>query len=171
MSWSRTFRYGLIAALVITAPMFLPHLFMTPDPGWFRFSELVGYTGMVLAMSAAVFAIRSDRATVAGAYGFGRGVKAGSAVSLVAGVLFGLLTWLYLETVGHKLMPALWDYYSAQLAARELPLDQLAIEQKAMEEMRGLFFSPAFHGAVMAGTVFLIGLIETLLGAWLLRRR
>lgn len=171
MAWSRCLRYGLLAALVISAPMYLPHLFLEPDPAWFRMSEIVGYTGMVLGMSATVLAIRSDRQTVAGGYGFARGLRTGSVVALTAALLFGLFTWVYLSTVGNKLMPALWDYYTAQLAARELPLEQLAIERQALEEMRGLFFSPVFHGAVMAGTVFLIGLIETLLGAWLLRRR
>lgn len=170
MPLTTLFRYGLIAALVISAPMFLPHLFMEPDPAWFRMSEVVGYTGMVLAMSATVFAIRSERAATIGAYGFARGLRTGSLVALLAGLLFGLFTWVYMMTLGAKLMPALWDFYTQQLAARELPLEQLRIEQAALNEMRGLFFSPAFHGAVMAGTVLLIGLLETLIAAWALRR-
>jgi hypothetical protein len=128
-----------------------------------RWGEVVGYTAMILAMTATFFAMRAEAARN-GPLSFGRALIVGALVSLVAGVIFGLATWGFYAWWGDALPQALYEFYRAKAAGDPAKLAEL-------ETMRGFLFNRPLQAAVMAATVFMIGLIESLIGAVVVSRR
>lgn len=155
-------RLGLLAGAVVCVLMFAPILLVGPDPAWMEIGEIVGYTSMVLAMSATYFAMRAERRK-RGTLGFGPAFRTGLAVSLVASVVFGFATWGFLAMMGDALPQALYEFYRIKASGDPAKLAEL-------ESMKALLFNPPLQGALMFATVFLIGLIETLIGAWIVSR-
>ncbi|HVE89436.1 MAG TPA: DUF4199 domain-containing protein [Burkholderiaceae bacterium] len=155
-------RLGLLAGAVISVLMFAPFLLVGPDPAWMEVGEIFGYTSMVLAMSVTYFAMRAERRK-RGTLGFGPAFRTGIAVSLVASVVFGLTTWGFLAMMGDTLPQAMVEFYRVKAGDDPAKLAEL-------ESMKPLLFNPPLQAALMFATVFLIGLVESLVGAWIVSR-
>ena len=155
-------RLGLLAGAVICVLMFAPILLVGPDPAWMEVGEIFGYTSMVLAMSATYFSMRSERRK-RGTLSFGAAFRIGVAVSLVASVVFGIATWGFLAMMGDTLPQAMVEFYRAKASGDPAKLAEL-------ESMKALLFNPFLQGALMFATVLLIGLMESLIGAWIVSR-
>lgn len=163
-------RYGTIAAALITVLLFLPYFLFGARPEWMKMGEVVGYASMLLCLSATYFAMRAE-ARRRGTIGYGSALAVGVGVSAVAGLLFGLATWVFYAMVGDALPEALIAFYQQQI--RDSGAAQAAIDSQleALEGMRPFFYNRPLQGAVMAATVFLIGVLESLIGAFFASRR
>lgn len=155
-------RLGLLAGGTVCVLMFAPILIVGPDPAWFRVGEVFGYTSMVLAMSATYFAMRAERRQL-GRLSFGHAFRIGVMVSLLASVIFGIATWVFYSMMGDRLPQALYDFYVTQASGNPARLAEL-------ESMKGFFFNRPLQAALMFATVFLIGLVESVIGAWIVSR-
>jgi hypothetical protein len=162
-------RYGLIAGLVLCTIFFAPFFVFGAKPEWLKLSELIGYTSMVLCLSATWFAMRKEQDR-RGPLRFGRAFGIGIGVSSVAGLMFGLGTWLFFIVVGDSLPQALFEFHQAQIRASGEPTATIATRLAELDSMRDLYFNRPLQGAVMGATVFLIGAVESLIGAWLIAR-
>lgn len=162
-------RYGLIAGGVLSVLMFAPALFFGPDPEWMRVSEILGYTAMVLCLTATFFAMRAER-NRRGSLHLGEAFKIGVGVALIAALLFGLATWVFYAVSGDALPEAIYQFYVRQVQESGKPPEAIAAQLAEMEKYKALFFNEPFQAAVMFATVFVIGVAESLLGAWLVRR-
>ncbi len=163
---------GLVAGVVMSLVLFGPYFIVGPDPDWAqRWGRAIGYTGMVLALTATYFAMRTEREHAGGAIGFGRALAVGLGVSAVAAVFFGLATWAFYVYVGDALPQKLFDAYLAAARAGGGDADAVARRVAEVESMRGFFFNYPLQGVVMGATVFLIGAAESLVGAAVVRRR
>lgn len=163
-------RYGLLAGLLLCLPMFLPIFVFGPDPAWMRFGEAIGYTSMVLCLSATWFAMRREQRR-RGPLIYGQALAIGVGVSAVAGLVFGLATWLLYLAMGPALPEGILAFYAEQIRAAGDSPEQTAARLAELEAMRPMLFNLPLQAAVMAATVFLIGLVESLLWAWLVRRQ
>lgn len=161
-------RYGLIGGVVLCVPMFGPMLLFGLQPEWMRLGEIIGYTSMVLCMSATWFAMRHEQQR-RGALGFSRLFGVGVGVSAVAGLLFGLVTMLFYALAGDALPEALIEYYQAQARAPGVSPEDSARQLAEIESMRPFFFNEALQGAVMFATVFVIGVVVSVVAALQLR--
>lgn len=161
-------RYGLIGGAVLCLPMFGPMLLVGPQPEWMRLGEIIGYTSMVLCMSATWFAMRHEQQR-RGALGFSSLFGIGVGVSAVAGLLFGLVTIGFYAMAGNELPEALIEYYQAQARAPGISAEDSARQLAEIEAMRPFFYNKPLQGAVMFATVFLIGVVVSLLAALQLR--
>jgi len=168
--FNRVARYGLLAGLVLCLPMFGPYFIFGLQPEWMKIGEVVGYSAMLLCLSATFFAMRAERDRGAAA-GFGRLLGVGVGVSLVAGLLFGVATWVFYSLVGDELPEALFEFYALQIRDSGAGAAEIARRMQEMEAMRPLLYNRPLQGAVMAATVFLIGVVESVPGAWWLTRR
>lgn len=168
---SLALRFGTIAALVLVLVMFGPYFLFGPRPDWMDAGQVIGYTAMVLCMTATYFAMRREQAQRAGTLGYGPAFAIGTAVAGVAGVLFGLATWLFFEISGDALPQTLMDYYAAQIREGGGTPTEIAAGLSELEEMRPMLFNRPLQGAIMGATVFLVGLVESLIGAWFVRQR
>jgi hypothetical protein len=166
-----TLQHGLVAAAVMSVVLFGPYFVLGPDPDWaMRWGRMIGYAGMVLALTATFFAMRAERARAGGAIGFGRAFGIGLGVAGVAGVCFGLATWAFYAVVGDALPQKLFEAYLAAAHASGGDPAAVAARVAEVESMRGFFFNYPLQGAVMGATVFLIGAVESLIGAAIVRR-
>ncbi len=161
-------RYGLIGGAVLCLPMFGPMLLFGVQPEWMRLGEIIGYTSMVLCMSATWFAMRHEQQRC-GDLGFSRLFGVGVGVSAVAGLLFGLVTTGFYALAGDALPEALIEYYQAQARAPGVSPEDSARQLAEIEAMRPFFFNEALQGAVMFATVFVIGVMVSVIAALQLR--
>lgn len=162
-------RLGLISAALLCLLMFAPYFVFGARPEWMKIGEIVGYASMFLCLSATWFAMRTE-AQRRGGLGFGAALGVGAAVSAVAAVLFGLATWLFYSLAGDSLPEALIAFYTLQIRESGAAADVIAQQLKELEEMRPLFYNRPLQGLVMAATVFLIGILESLVGAFVVSR-
>ena len=124
---NRILQHGLVAGILMSGVLFGPFFVIGPDPDWAqRWGRLIGYTGMVLALTATFF---------------------------------------------DALPQQLYDSYLAAARASEGDPTTVAARVAEVEAMRGFFFNYPMQGAVMGATVFLIGAVESLVGAAIVRRR
>lgn len=161
-------RFGLIGGAVLCVPMFGPLLLFGPQPEWMRLGEIIGYSAMLLCMSATWFAMRHELQR-SGELGFSRLFGIGVGVSAVAGLLFGLVTMVFYALAGDALPEALIEYYHAQARAPGVSPEDSARQLAEIEAMRPLFFNELLQGAVMFATVFVIGVLVSLAAALQLR--
>lgn len=164
-------RYGLLAGVVVNILMFGPIALFGERPGWLRYGEIVGYSAMVLSMTATYFAMRHERARLGGALSFSRGLGIGVGVTAIASLLFGLATYAFYRIVGDAFVQKIWDHYVTQIQGSGADAAGIARQLAEMEQMRPLFFNYAFQAALMFATLFLIGLAISLVSATVLRRR
>lgn len=155
-------RLGLLAGAILCVLMFAPIVLTGPDPTWMELGEVFGYASMVLVMSATYLAMRAERRQH-GALSFGRAFRTGAAVSLVASLVFGIATWVFYALMGDKLPQALYEFYIAQAGGDAAKLAEI-------ESMKDFLFNRPLGAALMFATVFVIGLIESLIGAWIVSR-
>lgn len=163
-------RHGAAAGLFIAAVMFLPFLlFGRPSPEYLRLGEIIGYSAMVLALSAVWFAMRSRRA-LNGSLGFSEGLGIGAGVSLVAALLFGLATWAFYAYSGDALPEEIYAFYQDQIHQSGADAASIAARLAELERMRPMFFDKTLQAGIMAATVFVIGLVLSVISAAALRR-
>ncbi|MCK7595256.1 DUF4199 domain-containing protein [Pseudomarimonas salicorniae] len=164
-----TIRYGLIAGGLLCLPMFGPYLIFGLRPEWMRVGEVIGYTSMVLCMTATWFAMRHEQQR-RGPLGYGRLLGVGVGVSAVAGLIFGLATWGFYALAGDALPEALIEFYLAQARDPGLDAAESARRVAEIESMKSLFFNRPLQAAVMFATVFVIGVAVSLVAAFFARR-
>ena len=162
-------RYGLIGGALIAVLLFAPYFIFGTRPEWMKVGEIVGYASMFLCMSCAYFAMRRE-AERRGGLGFGAALAIGAGTSLVAGLLFGLATWLFYTLAGDALPEALIAFYAAQIRDSGAAPAAIARQLQELEALRPFFYNYPLQGAVMAATVFLIGLLISVPSAVLVAR-
>ncbi len=162
-------RYGLYGGTVICV-LFLLSLFLA-DGLDFGTQEVIGYASMVVALSFVYFGIRHfrDREN-SGSLSFGTGLKIGLGISLITALMFGILDVIYVKFMNPDFMET---YYASVLADLEasLPESEYQERARAMEAEKELFTNPLMNFFLMFITVFLIGLIMSILSALILKRK
>jgi len=134
-------------------------------------AEIAGYLTMLLSMIFVFMGIRYYRDHVNnGSLSLGEGLKIGVLIILIPSVFFGLFDVLYTEVLNPSWKQDYFNYYVAQAKA-STPAADLPAKLKELEKGKEMFGSPAFQFALMAGTVFIIGLIVTIISSLTLRRQ
>ncbi len=162
-------KYGLYGAVTICLLSLL---------AWFAGSdldlgtqEILGYASMVAALSFVYFGIRHFRDRLnSGMLSLGTGIRIGLGISLITALAFGILDLIYILWIN----PDFLDSYYAQVVADlkdSLPEEELAERLKAMEAEKEFWSSPWLSFAVMFLTVFLIGVVISLISALVLQRK
>lgn len=163
-------RYGAIAAIVLSVLMFAPYFIFGAKPEWMEVGELVGYGSMVLCLSATWFAMRRERER-RGGLRYGQAFAVGVGVSAIAGLVFGIATFLFYTVAGDALPQAIYEFYAQQIRDSGESDAEIARQLAGLEEMRPMFFNRPLQAVVMFATVFVIGVVESAIGAWFARSR
>ncbi|MEM7282064.1 MAG: DUF4199 domain-containing protein, partial [Pseudomonadota bacterium] len=142
------------------------------DPSTFDSGEKIGYTIMVLTMSLVFFAIKQTRdKELGGELKFGQGVAIGTTTNLVASGLFGVFNIIYMRFLAPDFLPTYAAYYRQGIENSDQSAEAIAEQLTDFDANQGLFLNPEFNGFVMFATVFLIGLIITLIAAFALKTK
>jgi hypothetical protein len=164
------FRYGLYATLVIVG-LGMIDFFIVSKYASFAVQEVTGYLTMFLAMIFVFMGIRHYRERVnGGSLSFGQGLKVGILIVLIPSIFFGLFDLLYTEVIKPDWLETYYAAYTERLKA-STPPDKLAAALKQANAEKEIFANPVFQFLLMAATVFIIGLIVTIISALTLRRK
>ena len=133
--------------------------------------EVMGYLTMLLSMVFVFLGIRQYRDKCNnGQLSFFQGLKVGILIVLIPSVAFGLFDLLYTEVLHPGWMDEYYANYIARIKASTPPAQLEAALQKANDQ-KELFSNPLMQFLLMSATVFIIGLIVTIISALTLRRR
>ncbi|HJU38017.1 MAG TPA: hypothetical protein VJ724_00490, partial [Tahibacter sp.] len=91
-------------------------------------------------------------------------------VSAVAAAVFAVATWAFYAIVGDALPQALYEFYANGIRDSGASAESIATRLAELERMKPFFWNKPLQAAVMFATVFLIGVVESALGAWFVRR-
>jgi len=161
--------FGLIAAAVLSVLMFTPYFIFGAKVEWMKMAEIIGYGSMLLCLTATYFAMLREQAR-RGSLRYGAAFSIGVGVSAIAGLGFGAATWIFYLAVGDALPEALLAFYADQIRNSGAAPDAMARQLNELASMRHFFYNLPLQAAVMAATVFVIGVVESLIGAWLVSR-
>ena len=162
-------RYGIRAALTICVLFFL---------GWFLgkntsydFQEIFGYASIVLSLLFVFFGIKHfrDRENN-GIISFRKGLLIGILITLFASIAFGILDIVYAKYLNPNFHTEYYQQASEQLH-NAYSGDELQAKLQAMEKEKIMFSNPFMSFLIMSLTVFLIGLIISLISSLILQRK
>ena len=164
--------FGLISGGIISAmtAIMLPLcLNGTIDLG---FSEIIGYTSMVLAFLMVFFGIRSYRDNVStGTVTFGKAFQVGILITLVTCAVY-VIAW---EIVYYNFLPDFADRFATLTIQRMRDNGasdaELVKATQDMARFKELYKNPLINVAFTFLEIFPVGLIVTLISAAILRRK
>ena len=162
-------RYGLYGSLVLLG-LFLLNYALLDNSIDYGTQEIIGYLTIVLSMIFIFFGIRHYRDHInMGRLTFGEGMKLGLLIALIPAIFFGLFNLLYVEVIDPGWREEYYSHYIEQVKANTAPEAQQK-ELDSLEKQREFFSSPVMTFLVMFATVFIIGVIATIISALTLRR-
>lgn len=164
------FLYGGLGALLLVVPPVLAHLLAGGvDPANFQRDEIIGYSSMVLAMGLVFLGVRQYKRTQ-GQLSFWQGVGLGLMIAAIPSLAFALYNYVFVTWMAPDFMDI---YFEQQLAQLQTTLSPEAFEarRQQMEEEKNLYTHPGFSSLLMFLTVFVMGIIASLLSAIVLQSR
>ena len=161
--------FGLIAGAIMAAMMAIAMAFekQIGDKG-----EVIGYTTMILAFLMVYFGIRSYRDNVmAGVIGFGRALKVGILITLIASACY-VAAW---EVIYRTMAPDFAEKYAARAIEKAraggATEAQLEAQKKAMAKFSEAYKNPVVNVGLTFLEVFPVGVVVVLVSAGVLSRR
>jgi len=163
------FRYGIIGAIVIIVLGVINCFIIQPDAGYAG-SEVVGYLSIGVSMIFVFLGIRYYRNRVnKGTLSFGRGMKIGILIVLIPSVAFGLFSILYTRVINPTWQEEYYNHALESMKQNTAP-EKLQAAIDKLESQKELFSSPVMEFLLMFGTVFVIGVIVTIISSLTLKR-
>lgn len=164
------FRYGIYATLMIVA-LGMVNLFVIDKIAGYAVQEIAGYLTMFIAMIFVFAGIRHYRDKHNnGTLSFGQGFRIGLLIILIPAVFFGLFDLLYTEVINPTWKQEYYANYMNRLRETTSPEKLAAALAKAKREME-MFSNPLLQFLLMSATVFIIGLMVTVISALALRKK
>lgn len=162
-------KYGVIAGLVVGGLMFATFLGFDGMPP-LKYGMLIGYTTMLIALSAVFVGIKRHRDVErGGVIGFWSAVGVGLGVGFVAGIFY-VAAWETLQAMTH--MDFATSYSNAIIAserAKGASAEALAKLTADMETFKVQYANPLFRLPMTFLEIFPVGVLVSLVSAGLLR--
>lgn len=163
-------RYGVFYILILLFGFVLSYLILGDSQENYDKSEIVGYSIMLLASVTVFLAIKEYKTKQNnGNLSFIQGFKIGISVSAIGGLGFGLYNWVYINWLNPNFLSDYMAYSEQQI--RDSGLSEAQINQQLAElaEYSDLIQHQGFNVLLMFATVFLIGLLFTVVSALALK--
>ncbi len=161
--------FGSIAGLVIIGSIILGALLARSEST--KFSELVGYLVMIVALSVIFVGIKRYRdRELGGVIKFGPALLLGLGISLVAGVVYVVSWEVYLSLTDYAFIH---EYTQATIEAKKaagLSGEDLDALVASMETMKQRYANPLFRLPMTFLEIFPVGLLISLISAAVLRK-
>ncbi|WP_179957770.1 DUF4199 domain-containing protein [Exilibacterium tricleocarpae] len=156
-------KWGLIAGLVMVGVPLITYLLIGGGPETFAIGEIIGYATIILSLLLIFIAINEFRRLQPDQkVGFGRGLAIGLLISAIAGSLFGIYNWVYVEFLHPEFMDQYYDYYIEQVQQSGKPAAEIEQQIASFEQQKALFMNPVTQFLLMFLTVFVIGAVVSL---------
>ena len=163
-------RYGLYAALVIIIIFLASWIALKQLALDYEITEVTGYAGIVLSLLFVFFGIRYYRDQVnGGELTFGRGLKVGLLIVLIPAFAIALVDILYVKFFDPRFYEKYGAYQLNKLKA-SVPVNEYEAAAADLQSQMEMFSNPVVTFVVMFLTVFMIGLIISVVSALLLKK-
>jgi hypothetical protein len=159
--------YGVAVMVGISLVLF----FIFKDNYKWDIQEVFGYATIILSLLFVYFGIRHWRDNFNnGRLSFGQGLKLGILITLFPSLAFGLFTLLEMLVLDPEFGNKYYAHVTQKIKA-STPPDQLQAALQQLELEKEMFSSPFIQFAVMFLTVFLIGIVITVISSLILQRK
>lgn len=163
--------FGLLSGVIITGMANYMAWICMGNPE-FKSNDFVGYTFLLGAFAFIFVGIRNYRNNyLSGVISFGKAFKTGFYISLIASTLY-VLVWLIDYYV---FIPGYLDQYIAHVMYQArldgATADELAQTAKQMADFKEMYKNPVFVILITYAEVLPIGLIVSLISAFILKRK
>jgi hypothetical protein len=165
-------RFGILYGFALVIGFYASHLALGTSPDNFTLAEIVGYSVMIICSLAVVMGIKDYKQKRAPApLGFMGALGVGLGISLIAAHIFALYNWLYLTFINPTFTVTYVQYSEQKI--RSSGLESVVIEQQLAElaHYADLMRNNFAQSMLMFATVFIIGLLFSLVSAIALRTR
>lgn len=163
--------FGLIAGLIVTTLMLVSMPLMGNGTISFENGELFGYATMIIALSMIHFGVKSFRDNHnEGVISFGKAFQVGILITAIAAVIYASGWEVYVSTSSSDFMEQYTTQYLEQMekeGASTEEIDQMHIQ---MNEMAEMYKNPIIRFGMTLMEIVPVGLVITLLSAFLLKR-
>ena len=162
-------KYGWRAALAMLIFGCLSMALATGTNRNYEISEVVGYLSMFLSMVFVFLGIKYFRDHVNdGAVSFGQSMKIGLLIALFPALTFEIMDQIYVNFINPNFYQ---EYYQRQVdkIQSDSPEEYQAQVEK-LEQEREMFANPMVQFLVMFLTVFVIGVVVTIISGLILKR-
>ena len=154
-------RYGLIAGLVLTILSWLNWFIVARFLGY-NPSQFFGYLSMFIGLLAVPLGIKYYKEQInEGKVSFGKAFQIGMGITAIASIIMFLHSAFFFYVQGDAFL----EWYEKSMSVGEWE-----VAQAQMATMGDSFMNPWFQGLVMLVTVFLVGLIMSLLASLFLKK-
>ena len=161
-------KFGLISCAAIV--VLFAFEFITLGNANYSIKEIFGYASIFIALAFVFFGVKSYRnRECEGRISFFKALFVGLLITLFPSVMFGIYNVVYVEYLDPGFMQNYQDGMIEQLKS-EFSGDELAAKITETKQMGELFAKPLFNFALMAITVFLPGVIISVITAVTLRK-
>lgn len=165
---------GLVAGGIMVTLFLLTHMLFMKDfnTSMWEVGEVLGYSSMILALTAIFFGVKAYRDKVLGGkISFGKAFVMGLGISGVAAVIFGIYVYLLYAVISPDLSGRMIEIYREKIRTSG-ETQQVITEQLAQFETEAVMWNnPFLQSFVMLFTVFLIGVLISLITAAILKRK
>ena len=164
-------RYGFYATLIAVGIQILFYFigdFKNPEN--FELGEMLGYSTILLSMIFVFLGIKKHRdENLGGSISFSEALKVGLLIVIIPSLAFGLYNWFYVEVLDPGFVDNYFNYQLEKMQAAMSP-SEFEIKKAEMEAQKDMFQNPLLGSGVMFMTVFLIGVIVSLVSSIVLKK-
>lgn len=162
-------KYGKYAALV-GGLLFIGSHYIDWNMG-FDLLEVFGYVSIFASLSFIFFGIKHFRDRINdGLISFKKALLIGMGISLISGLIIGILDIVYITIVNPDFVTE-YMQYTLEGLDNSLTPEQYSIEKANLEKQMEMFDFPGFSGLFMFVLVFVIGVIVSLISSLILQRK
>jgi len=162
-------RYGLWSVVSIIILFGISSIFLKGVS--YSTQEIYGYASIMLSLLFVYFGIKHfrDRENN-GLLSFGKGLLIGILITLFAAFAFGLYNVIYVEYINPNFMA---DYYGklVEEASKTLSGEELRARIKELNDQKEQFINPVMNFLLMTTTVFMLGIIISVISSLILKRK
>lgn len=134
--------------------------------------EVFGYASMILASLVILLAQREYRNHNQNVrVGFGHLVKVGLGVGAIMGLIVGIYTFSHIAWLEPDFGQNYLAYTLEQMKSAGASAADIQVQRAEMEAMISAMNSPTIQGLIMFATTFVMGVVVTMIGAFLMSRR
>ena len=159
-------RNGVYSGLLMLA-LFVIAYFIGGD---FGMQEIIGYLSILISLVFVFLGIKQYRDEIGnGNITFGKAMQVGLLIVLVPSIVFGLYNLIYIEYIDPNFVE---NYYADALAQMKdsLSPEEFKVKAVEMEAEKEAFGSPLIQFGAMAATVFLMGVVVSVISSFILKK-
>ncbi len=163
-------KYGGISGLVMGVLFIASFLLLGGEEPDYDTAEVIWYTSIILSLLVIFVGIRKYRDhDLGGSISFGQAFVTGLGIAAVAAFILAVFDTAYITLIDPEFFSRYMDFQIETMLAEGASDSEVT----AVREQFELFQGPVGHllnGLVMFATVFLIGLIISLISSWILKK-